>query len=134
MTDLEDVTQRLEALERSSRSDIPTQFSPALRRFRFIPRAERRACADAFFVWASGGVAEPVKLGYAVFLQGMDRFIAEELRDSLALLTRARARAAGAARASTTHLELAHRACRISSAGGQSQCRRGAHGARARDA
>lgn len=93
MTDLEDVTQRLEALERSSRSDIPTHFSPALRRFRFIPRAERRACADAFFARASGGggVAGPVKLGYAVFLQGMDRFIAEELRDSLALLTRARA-------------------------------------------
>src|SRR5439155_22459676 len=91
MTDLEDVTQRLEALERSSRSDIPTHLSPALRRFRFMPRAERRACADAFFAWASGGAAEPVTLGYAVFLQTMDRFIAEELRESLALLTRARA-------------------------------------------
>src|SRR4051794_3202163 len=91
MTDLEDVTQRLEALKRSSRSDIPRHFSPALRRFRFIPGAERRACAEAFFAWANDEVAEPVKLGYAVFLQGLDRFIAEELRDALALLTRARA-------------------------------------------
>lgn len=91
MTDLEDVTQRLEELKRSSRSDIPTHLSPALRRFRFIPRAERRACADEFFAWANGEGAEPVLLGYAVFVQGMDRFIAEELRDSLALVTKARA-------------------------------------------
>jgi predicted alpha/beta superfamily hydrolase/tetratricopeptide (TPR) repeat protein len=92
MTDLEEVTQRLDALKNCPAPDIHTHFSPALRRFRFIPRPGRRACADAFFQWANDHAADaPLKLGCAVFLQGMDRFIAEELQASLPLLTRARA-------------------------------------------
>jgi tetratricopeptide (TPR) repeat protein len=90
MTDLDDVTQRLDALKTCPASDIPAYFSPALRRFRFIPRAERRACAGAFLEWASSN-GSPVMTAYAVFLQGLDCFLAEELHESLRLLTRARA-------------------------------------------
>jgi tetratricopeptide (TPR) repeat protein len=90
MTDLDEVAQRLDAFKTCPASDVHTQFSPALRRFRFIPRAERRACADAFVDWANASADAPVKRGYALFLQGMDRFIAEELYDSLQLLMRAR--------------------------------------------
>jgi len=92
MTDLEDVTQRLDALKGCSGPDIHAHFSPALRRFRFIPRAERRACADAFFQWANARAGDaPIMRGYAVLLQAMDRFINEEHQASLQLLTQARA-------------------------------------------
>jgi tetratricopeptide (TPR) repeat protein len=90
MTDLDDVTQRLDALKTCPASDIHAHFSPALRRFRFIPRAERRACAEAFFEWATSS-GSSVITAYAVFLLGLDHFLAEELHESLRLLTRARA-------------------------------------------
>jgi tetratricopeptide (TPR) repeat protein len=92
MTDLEDVTQHLKALEQCSATEIHAHYSPALRRFRFIPRGERRRCADSFAEWASAAPTHaPLKLGLAVFLQGMDRFIDEDHQASLQLLTRARA-------------------------------------------
>ena len=92
MTDLEEVTQRLDALKSCPTPDIHTHFSPALRRFRFIPRVERRACADAFFQWANDRAGDaPLKLGCAVFLQGLARFLDEELQPSLQFLTRERA-------------------------------------------
>ena len=91
MTDLEDVTQRLDALKGCPVPEVHTHFSAALRRFRFIPGAERRACADAFFQWATERAGDATLLrAYAMFLQGMDRFISEEHQASLQLLTQAR--------------------------------------------
>jgi tetratricopeptide (TPR) repeat protein len=92
MTDLEDLTQRLDALKGCPAPKFHAQFYAALRRFRFIPGAERRACTDAFLRWADDHAgAAPRMRAYAVFLQGMDRFIGEELQASLHLLTEARA-------------------------------------------
>ena len=92
VTDLADVTDHLETLKACSRAEIHTHLPQTLRQFRFIPAPERRTLADAFVAWSETGPAcEPVMRGYALFVQGMDRFIAEELRDSLQLLTRARA-------------------------------------------
>jgi tetratricopeptide (TPR) repeat protein len=92
MTDLEAVTQRLDALKGCPAPDIHTHLHAALRQFRFIPRAERRACANAFARWATDHATDaPLLRAYAVFLQGMDRFIAEEHQASLQLLTQARA-------------------------------------------
>jgi len=92
VTDLEAVTGSLEALKRCLPSDFHRHFSAALTRFRFVPAAERRATADAFLGWADGRAAEAPRLrAYALFLQGIDRFIAEELQASLALLAEARA-------------------------------------------
>jgi tetratricopeptide (TPR) repeat protein len=91
MTSIELVTQRFDSLKQCRSSDIHVHFSPALRHFRFVPRADRRACADAFYSWAEGEGPGSVTVGYAVFLQAMDRFIAEELHEALRLLTRARA-------------------------------------------
>jgi len=90
MTDLEQVTQHLDALKSCAASDIHVHLSPALRRFRFIPPAGRRACAGAFAEWATASGASAVVQAYAVLLEGLDRFMAEELHESLALLTRAR--------------------------------------------
>jgi tetratricopeptide (TPR) repeat protein len=91
MTDLEQFTMHVRELERCPASEIHAHLSPALRHFRLIPRAERRACADAFVQWAEQpGLNAPVKLGIAVFVQGMDRFICEEHQASLQLLSRAR--------------------------------------------
>ncbi|MFI5302200.1 MAG: hypothetical protein ACHREM_29265, partial [Polyangiales bacterium] len=93
MTDLEDVTRHLDALKGSPPSAVfHEHFSAALRQFRFIPAARRRACADAFLKWSNERApGAPLTRAYAVFLQGMDRFISEELQSSLALLTEARA-------------------------------------------
>jgi tetratricopeptide (TPR) repeat protein len=91
MTDLEDVTQHLDALKSCPASDIHVHLSPALRRFRLIPRAERHACAESFAAWAASADSSPVKRAYAVFLQALDRFMVEDLYESLELLTRARA-------------------------------------------
>lgn len=91
MTDLDDVTQHLTALQNSPPSEFHTHFSRALRRFRFIPRAERRALADGFLHWADEASDARFARPYAVLLQSMDRFIAEELHASLQLLTQARA-------------------------------------------
>ena len=91
MTDLQAVTQSLDALKGCPAPDFHRHFSAALRRFRFIPAAERRACADAFFRWADGHDREaPLTRAYAVFLQGMDRFISEDHQASVRLLTAAR--------------------------------------------
>jgi len=91
MTDLEDLSQHVDALKGCPASEFHAQFSAALRRFRFVPAAERRACTDAFFRWADARAADaPLVHAYAVFLQGMDRFISEELQPSLQLLTEAR--------------------------------------------
>jgi tetratricopeptide (TPR) repeat protein len=92
MTDLEDVTRHLDAVKTAPASDFHVHFARALRRFRFIPRVDRRASADSFFQWASNAGNDPRDLRpYAVVLQAMDRFIAEELDTSLQLLTQARA-------------------------------------------
>jgi tetratricopeptide (TPR) repeat protein len=91
MTDLDDVTQHLTALKTSPPSELHTYFSRALRRFRFLPRAERRVLADGFFRWADETTDAQFARPYAVLLQAMDRFIAEELHASLQLLTHARA-------------------------------------------
>jgi tetratricopeptide (TPR) repeat protein len=91
MTELDDVTQHLTALRNSPPSEFHTHFSRALRRFRFLPRAERRALADGFFQWADEASDARFARPYAVLLQSMDRFIAEELHASLQLLTQARA-------------------------------------------
>lgn len=91
MTDLEDVTQRLEALKECPAPEFHTHFSAALRRFRFIPSAQRRACADRFFQWADARAGHaPLIRGYAIFLQAMARFIDEDHQASLQLLTQAR--------------------------------------------
>jgi tetratricopeptide (TPR) repeat protein len=91
MTDLEDLTQRLDALKGCPAAEFHPRFSAVLRRFRYIRGAERRACADAFFRWADAhATGAPLTRAYAVFLQGMDRFIGEELQASLQLLTEAR--------------------------------------------
>ena len=96
MSDLEQVTQHLDALKGCAAPDIHTHLHPALRQFRFVPRAERRVCADAFFQWASDHAGDsPLKCAYAVFVQGLDRFINEEHHESLQLLTRARTMFAG---------------------------------------
>lgn len=92
MTDLEQFMVHLDALERRPASEIHAHLSPALRHFRFIPRAERRACAEQFVVWANATAGEsPAKLGIALFVQGLDRFICEEHQAALQLLARARA-------------------------------------------
>ena len=92
MTDLERVTAELDALKRCGRADIHAHFAPALRSFRFIPATERRSCADNFRHWAdAAGTVELVKRAYAVFLQGMDRFIDEQHEASLHLLIESRA-------------------------------------------
>ncbi len=91
MTDLEEVTQRLEAIKGSPAPAFHAHFSAALRRFRFVPAAERRACADAFYRWATERAGDAALLpAYAMFLQAVDRFISEEHQASLQLLTRAR--------------------------------------------
>jgi len=59
MTDLDAVTQQLDAGKSCAASDIHAHFSPALRRFRFIARAERRACADAFADCAAAAGGSP---------------------------------------------------------------------------
>jgi tetratricopeptide (TPR) repeat protein len=91
MTDLEDVTQHLNALRSAPPSEFHTHFARALRRFRFIPRAERRNVAERFRRWADETPAGEFARPYALFMQAMDLFIAEELHPSLRLLTRARA-------------------------------------------
>ena len=92
MTDLEFVGQSLDALKACPPGDIHTHFSAALTRFRFLPATDRRACANGFFLWADAHAADArVKRAYAMLLQAMDRFIAEELQASLHLLTQARA-------------------------------------------
>ena len=92
MTDLEEVTKRLNAIKRCAAPDVHTHFSVALPRFRFIPAAERRACAEAFARWSSDHASDaPLKYGCAIFLQGLDRFMREELQSSLQLMIQARA-------------------------------------------
>jgi tetratricopeptide (TPR) repeat protein len=91
MTDLDDVTQHLTALQNSPPSELHAHFSRALRRFRLIPRPERRKLADGFSQWADGTSATQFARPYAVLLQAIDRFIAEELHASLQLVTQSRA-------------------------------------------
>ncbi|HYV97345.1 MAG TPA: tetratricopeptide repeat protein [Gemmatimonadaceae bacterium] len=92
MTDLELVTREIDALKHCAPPDVQAHLAPALNRFRFIPKAERRVTADAFFEWANAGHGGGGALrGYAMFFQAMDRFVAEELHAALALTTGARA-------------------------------------------
>ncbi|HXY68899.1 MAG TPA: tetratricopeptide repeat protein [Gemmatimonadales bacterium] len=92
MTDLDDVTRRLDALKGCSAAEFHPLFAEATRRFRFIPAPERRATAEAFFRWADArGEDAPLVRASALFLRAMDRFIAEDLQASLQLLTEARA-------------------------------------------
>ena len=91
MTDLEDVAGYLETLKACSTSEIHTHLPQTLRQFRFVPAPERRPLADSFAAWSENATDHPPVLrGYGLLLQAMDRFIAEELRESLQLLTRAR--------------------------------------------
>ena len=94
-TELEEVTPHLDAFRCCDRPDIGTHLSAALKRFRFIPRAERRACADDLYRWASDRPGDPLKRAYAVLVQSMDRFINEEYEASLQLLLQARTTFAG---------------------------------------
>lgn len=88
MTDLEYVSQTLDGLARCPAPEFHRRFHVVLRRFRFVPAAERRPCAEAFERHAAGDA----RLGpYATFLRAMDRFLAEDLQRSLRLLTEARA-------------------------------------------
>ncbi|HEY6219699.1 MAG TPA: tetratricopeptide repeat protein, partial [Gemmatimonadaceae bacterium] len=81
-----------EGFKASDRASIATHFSPALRHFRFIPKVERRQCAEALVGWAdTHAVHEPVKRGYAMLVQAMDRFINEDLEAALRVLTASRA-------------------------------------------
>src|SRR5690242_9440171 len=92
MTDLEDVTYHLDALKAAPASEFHLHFSRALRRFRFMPHAERQVCADGFLDWARSAPVDPERMrAYAQFLQAMDRFIAEEFPAALQLLTQSRA-------------------------------------------
>ena len=91
MTDLSDVAGYLESLKTCSRPEIHTHLPQTLRQFRFIPGAERRPLADGFGAWSETDANRvPVMRGYALFVQAMDRFIAEEFRDSFQLVTQAR--------------------------------------------
>lgn len=92
MTNLERVTAELLTLRTCGRADIPRHFAPALACFRFIPATERRACADDFRHWADADVTvAPVTRAYAMFLQGMDRFLDEQHEAALHLLIASRA-------------------------------------------
>lgn len=91
MTDFEIVAEQLHALQTCAPSEVHAHFSPVLRHIRFVTRTQRRATADRFLQWASDtSDVAPVKLGMAVYLQGMDRFMNEEHHPALQLLTRAR--------------------------------------------
>src|SRR5690349_21047529 len=91
MTDLEEVTQHLTAVQNSPPSELHTHFSRALRRFRFVARPERRTLAHGFVQWADATAGAEFARPYGIFLQAMDRSIAEELHASLQLVTEARA-------------------------------------------
>jgi tetratricopeptide (TPR) repeat protein len=91
MTDLDDVKQHLTALRSSPASEVHAHFSRALRRFRLLPRAERRALADDLHAWTHETITAQFAQPFAVFLQALDHFMAEELQASLQLVTQARA-------------------------------------------
>ncbi len=91
MTDVDEVTQHLTALQNSPPSELHTHFSRALGGFRFIPRPTRRELADGFFRWADQTSDAQFARPFAVVLQALDRFMAEELHASLQLVTEARA-------------------------------------------
>ena len=91
MTDLDEVTQHLTALQNSPPSELHTHFSRALPRFRFIPRPERHELADGFFRWADETSGAQFARPCAVVLRALDCFMAEELHASLQLVTNARA-------------------------------------------
>ncbi len=92
MSSLELVTRSLDALKGDSAPEFHRHYADALRAFRFVPRPERSACAEAFVRWADGHAGDaPLARTYALFMQAMDRFIAEEHHASLQLLIEARA-------------------------------------------
>jgi len=91
MSDLDDVTHHLAALRSSPASEVHTHFSRALRRYRLLARTQRRDVADEFFSWAHGISTAQFAQPFAVFLRGLDHFMAEELHASLEVVTRARA-------------------------------------------
>ena len=92
MTDLDVVTSHLESLKTCPASDIRAHMPEMLRHFRFISRAHRRSTAEAFADWVERTPENPpVKRGYALFLRALDRFMDDDLRASLQLLTPARA-------------------------------------------
>ena len=92
MTDFEVVAEHLQALQTCAAGDAHGHFYPALRHFRFVPRTQRRATADRFVQWASDTTGLPrAKLGMALFLQALDRFMNEENHPALQLLGQARA-------------------------------------------
>ncbi|HEX7938549.1 MAG TPA: tetratricopeptide repeat protein [Gemmatimonadaceae bacterium] len=91
MTDLAEVRQHLEGVKSCAPADVAAHFAPALRAARFLPVADRHAVADEFVAWARDHTwSAPVKFGYAVVLQAMDRFMAEDNEAALPLLTLAR--------------------------------------------
>ncbi len=91
MTDLDDVTQYLSALQNSPPSELHTHFSRVLRQIRFVSRTERRELADGFVRWADQTSGAEFARPFADFLQAMDRFMDEELNAALQLVTHARA-------------------------------------------
>lgn len=91
MTDFEVVASELQVLQTCDAAEAHAHFAPAVRHFRFVPRAQRREMADQFAGWATSASGVPPRTrGMALFLQGMDRFINEEHQASLQLLTGAR--------------------------------------------
>lgn len=92
MTDVEVVAEHLHALQSCAIGDAHAHFYPALRHFRFVPRTQRRVIADRLVQWASDAPDLPrAKLGMALFIQGLDRFMNEESHAALELLSNARA-------------------------------------------
>lgn len=96
MTDVEIVAEQLRALRNCAPAQAHAHFAPTVRHFRFVPRPQRHETADRFIEWAFGASdVPPVKLGMALFLQGMDFFINEENQSALQLVTRSRTQFAG---------------------------------------
>ena len=91
MNGLASVTASLDALKTCSAGEIHTHLPVALRDFRFIPRADRRRVADDFAHWTSEAAPPaPILVGYAVFMQALERFMDEDLRPALRLAMQAR--------------------------------------------
>ena len=91
MTDLENVKQSLKALEYCPITSIYTYFSSAVNLFRFLPKAEKKECAQSFYQWARDNAEEnPVKFGFAELLLGLNDHLNDEHESALSSFIKAR--------------------------------------------